>query len=246
MTFQEFQQQRGKNQSSEQDYQQYMEFLKQAGPKLSKAVAKKQMKKPSPRQVSKPVQAPTSISGMDMVGQGVQMGGALSNFTNSGTAKRFNLNATPDLAPVADFDKFGKQFDAPDAAPMTPPPGADAAGTTFTGDAAGVAAAGAMAMQTAQSQTAQQAIMGGAMTGLSVGSMLAGSAAGPVGVAAGLGTALVGLSNASSSRRKREMAESRAKEEAERLRKRSEQLKAKSEYNTRRQRAYESLMGAFR
>ena len=72
------------------------------------------------------------------------------------------------------------------------------ADTSFTGDAKRVAAAGAMAIETAPISNCPT-IMGGAMTGLSVGSMLTGAAAGPVGII-GLSSALVGLSNASSQR----------------------------------------------
>lgn len=250
MTFQEFQDQRGRNTSNEEDYKEYMAFLEQSG-LLNKAVGKKQLSKAA-APAKAPSRAPTQISGggtSDLVGQSMQLADATKGFTDSAIAKKYNLNAPggPDFQSVADFKEFGKQFEAP----VTPDVPAGSEGgmfsdSTFTGDAKGVATAGMMAMQTAQSQTAQQAIMGGAMTGLSIGSMIGGAAAGPVGVAAGLGTALIGLSNASSQRRKREKAQEQAKKEQERLLKRQEKLRALESYNSRRQRAYESLMGAFR
>ena len=233
MTFEEYLE-KGRNYSSEADYQEYMKLMEsQKG--MGKAVAKKQMNK--------------AAGSLDIVGSALDLSKATSGFTDSNIAKKYNLNKidTPDLKSVADFKEFGKQFDAPQTAPVPPTDGGGMfADTSFTGDAKGVAAAGAMAMQTAQSQTAQQAIMGGAMTGLSVGSMLTGAAAGPVGIAVGLGSALVGLSNASSQRRKREKAQEKAKKELEAREQKATELRLLESSNTRRQRAYETLMGAFR
>ena len=243
MTFEEYQQSRGRVQSNPADFQEYLEFLNTK--KMSKATSKKQLSKPTV------TRAPTQISGggsSNLVGQSLQLAEATSGFTDSAIAKKYNLNAPggPDLKSVADFKEFGKQFDTP--TPVDPNVSGEGmfSDSSFTGDAQGVATAGLMALQTSQSQTAQQAIVGGAMTGLSIGSMIKGAAAGPVGVAAGLGVALMGLSNASSQRRKREKAAEKAKKEQERLMKRSERLRSLESYNNRRQRAYESLMGAFR
>lgn len=250
MTFEQFQQQRGRNTSNQQDYQEYMAFLNQQGGPMSKAVAKKQIAKTGPSAqnmvsaapsvaptaptspVSRPATAPSSpVSQMSQQGSGVDVSKAMSvleAYKKNPVAKQELLN-TESIDRMNVGDSTGMFGD-----------------TKFTGNAMDVAQAGMMAMQTTQAETAGQAIMGGLGTGLSVSSMLAGSAAGPVGIAAGVGTALIGLSSASSKRRKREQELTRQREEAERLRKRSEKLRAEEKYADRRQQAYSQLMGAFR
>lgn len=248
MTFEQFQRQRGRNTSNQQDYQEYLQMLQESN-LLEKGVSKKKLS-----QELAPQRAPTSISSPDLVGQNLQAGEAVSSFTNSDIAKRYNLNAPggPDLQSVQQFKEFGQQFqDTSSNMPTGDTPGFFEEGgawdtSEFVGDAKGVASAGMMGMQTAQAKTATQAIMGGAMTGLSVGNMMAGAAAGPVGIAVGLGTALVGLANASSQRRKREKEAERIKKEQEEQLKKIEKLRSLESYNKRRQSAYQSLMSAFR
>lgn len=115
-------------------------------------------------------------------------------------------------------------------------------GSTFTGDSKGLMATGAMAMSTMKAQDSTSAIIGGAMTGLSASTMISGAAAGPVGVAIGLGAAMSGMVNARKQKKAQERAEAERKKEIEKARE-LQLLQSKSQS---RQQAIQTLMGAFK
>lgn len=247
MTFEEFQDSKGRKTSNHQDYEEYLAFLQQNGA-MNKAVAKKQLTQQAPKTPANT--APTQIQGQQNLTPSLE-GATLTD----GTGIAGKVNSQGSIINPNKTSIGVQQPTVPAQAPITPPvtdgPGFfDKGGawdqTEFVGDAKGVAGAGMMAMQTANAQTASQAIMGGAMTGMSVGSMLAGAAAGPAGIAVGVGTALIGLANASSSRRKQENAKAEAEKKQKEEQQKAEKLRLLESYNSRRQRAYESLMGAFR
>ena len=114
-------------------------------------------------------------------------------------------------------------------------------GSKFTGDAEGIMSTGLMALGTAKAQDTSSAIIGGAMTGLSASTMIGGAAAGPAGIAIGVGSALMGMANARKAKKARQKAERERKEELRKAR----ELSLLESQGAARQRAIESLMGAF-
>ena len=114
-------------------------------------------------------------------------------------------------------------------------------GPTFTGDAEGLMATGAMAMSTMKAQDNSAAIIGGAMTGLSASTMISGAAAGPIGAAIGIGSALAGMVNA----RKQKKAQQEAQRKQEEAIKKARELQLLQSKSQARQQAIQTLMGAF-
>tara|TARA_R100000951_G_C2637129_1_gene179666 strand:- start:147 stop:686 length:540 start_codon:yes stop_codon:yes gene_type:complete len=125
---------------------------------------------------------------------------------------------------------------APQKITTQPPPG-----STFAGDAEGLMATGAMAMSTMKAQNSAAAIMGGAMTGLSASTMISGAAAGPIGAAIGVGSALTGMINA----RKQKKAQQEAQRKQEEAINRAREVQLLQSKSNARQQAIQTLMGAF-
>lgn len=120
------------------------------------------------------------------------------------------------------------------------PPSSDSS-LKFTGDSKGLMSTGLQALATSKAQDTSSAIIGGAMTGLSASTMLTGAAAGPVGIAVGVGSALMGMANARKAKKAQREAERKQKEELRKAR----ELSLLESQGAARQRAIESLAGAF-
>lgn len=246
MTFQEFQQQRGKKQSTEEDYKEYQQMIQSKG--MRKAAATKRLKATAPSLKGAPL---TDGSGQQV---GVSDGaGNVQKMQSKAQsvldAYKKNKVATQATMKSEDIDRSAKGLetaakkDAIDFPDQQTPPGGD--GLSFAGNTKGVMAATSMGMQAVNAQNDMQAIMGGAGTGMQVASMLTGAASGPVGMAIGAGTAIMGL--LSSNKKKKEVEQAK-KEQEKLLREQKEQSRKARElqllqsHSSERQSAFANLM----
>jgi len=258
MTFEEYQKSKGRNQSSEADFKEYQEFMKQ---QQGGGQAPQSPQAPSPQGLQKAavakklkVSAPP-IKGAPLVdGSGQQSGvadasGNVAKSTSKAQsvldAYKKNKVATQASLQSENIDRSVKGLetaakkDAIDFPDQQPPAGDS---LSFTGDAKGIMAATSMGMQAANAKNDMQAIMGGAGAGMQVASMMSGAAAGPVGLAVGAGTALMGMMN---SRKEKKEAERKQKELEEKLKKQQKQareLQLMQSHSSERQSAFSNLM----
>lgn len=255
MTFEEFQRQRGRNTSNEQDYAEYQQFLQQQGLVQNTKLAPKNIKKAAS---IKQLQATApSLQGAPLVdgsGQQVGISNAAGNLTSRAQsildAYRKDKVATNASLKSEDIDRSAKGLDLQkqkDAIEFPEYSNPSNNNLSFTGNTKGVMAAASMGMQAANANTEAQAIMGGAMTGLQVGSMLAGAAAGPVGWAVGAGTALMGLMAAADKKREQERlikVEEEKQRKLEQQQKRIRELQLLQSQSQERSAAFQNLINS--
>ena len=245
MTFEEYQKSKGRNQSSEADFREYQQFMQQqqggmkapeaqtqapAPQGLQKAAAIKQLQTTAPAPVAPASTAPApSTSKAQSV---------LAAYKKDPVAKQAMMQSENIDKSAKGLEMFAKK-DAVEFPDQAPPAGD---GLSFKGDTKGIMAATSMGMQAVNAKNDMQAIMGGAGAGMQVASMLGGAAAGPVGIAVGAGTALMGMIN---SRKEKEEAERKQKELEEKLKKQQKQAKELSlmqSHSSERQAAFSNLM----
>lgn len=248
MTFEEYQRSKGRTQSTQADFEEYQRMLKGQNSKgMQKLAATKKLKASAP-----------SLKGSRLVdgsGQQVGVADAKGNMARSNSQARSVLDAYRNN-PVAkqsmmeseDIDRSAKGLelaakkDAVEFPGQQPPPAADP--LSFTGNTKGVMAATAMGMQAAVAQNDMQAIIGGAGAGMQVASMLTGAAAGPVGMAVGAGTALMGMINSRKQRKAAEKAKREAEEKEKRRLKQARELQLLQSQSRERQNVFSNLMAA--
>ena len=266
MTFEEYQKSKGRNQSSEADFREYQQFMQQqGGGQAPQAQSQAQPQAPSPQGLqkaaaTKQMQASLPpLKGAPLVdGSGQQVGVAnasggikpsVSKAQSVLDAYKKNKVATQASLQSENIDRSAKGLEAAakkDAIDFpeyqdVPAGGGD---LSFTGNTKGVMAATSMGMQAVNAKNDMQAIVGGAGAGMQVASMLAGSAAGPVGIAVGAGTALMGMLNSRKEKKEAEKAqkeaEKKAKEQSSNLRK----LQLMQSHSQERQNAFANLMAS--
>jgi hypothetical protein len=244
MTFEEYQKSKGRNYSSEADYKEYQEFMKQQG-----GAQAPQAQAPSPQGLqkaaaTKKLQASTPpIKGAPLVdGSGQQSGVADA----SGNVQKMQSKAQSVLDaykknPVAKQELMSTE-NIDRSTPNTPPAG-DSGGSGFTGDSKDIMAAASMGMQTVNAKNTGQALMGGAATGMQVANMFKDNEnAAAIGAAVGGGTALIGMLKSRSERKKAERAQKRAEEKLKRQQEQARELQLMQSHSQERQSAFSNLM----
>jgi hypothetical protein len=263
MTFEEYQKSKGRNYSSEADYKEYQEFMKQQGGAQAPQAQAPQAQAPSPQGLQKAAatkKLQTSvppIKGAPLVdGSGQQVGVAnasggvkpdvskaqsvLDAYKKDSAAKQAMMRSE-DIDRSAKGLELQKQKDAIEFPDQVNPPGDD---LSFTGDTKGIMAATSMGMQAVNAKNDMQAIMGGAGAGMQVASMLSGAAGGPVGLAVGAGTALMGMLGSRKAKKEAEKAQKEAEEKAKAQASKLRKLQLLQTHSQERQNAFANLMSS--
>ena len=251
MTFEEYQKSKGRNQSSEADFREYQQFMQQQGggqapqaqpqaqpqapsPQgLQKAAAVKQLQVQAPKALA---QAPAQAPAQEPKKYSAQS--VLDAYKKDKVATQATMKSE-DIDRSAKGLEMQKKKDAIEF-PEQQPPADDS--LTFKGDTKGVMAATSMGMQAVNAKNDMQAIMGGAGAGMQVASMLGGAAAGPVGIAVGAGTALMGMINSRKEKREAERKQKELEEKLKKQQKQAKELQLMQSQSSERQSAFSNLM----